>query len=41
MIEKMALQYYNLDDPQGKEKAMQFLTKYTNGFRARYDGQVE
>jgi dipeptidase len=38
MVEKMALQYIKSDDPQGKEKAMQSLTKYTNDFaRATMD----
>ncbi len=38
MIEKKALEYYKADDPQGRVKAMQFLTKYTNDFaRATMD----
>jgi dipeptidase len=38
MIEKTALQYYSSDDPQGRVKAMQFLTRYTNDFaRATID----
>ena len=38
-IEKIALQYYNVDDAeQGRMKARQFLTKYTNDFaRAAID----
>jgi len=31
-IEKIALQYYNSDDPDAHMKARQFLTKYTNDF---------
>ena len=37
-IEKIALQYYSSDDPEGRMKARQYLTKYTNDFaRAAMD----